>query len=257
MRKGIGCGRPYAWGWIAPALILISCACATAPEPKREAVVNFDSANYYFAQGKFEPAQRYYHKIIDEMPDSPFRIHALLGSADSYFMDGDFVSAAPLYSRFVELYPLDEQTPRAMFYIGMSYFKDVPKISRDQTNSQKACDMFAKFVEKYPVHFATTFAQEKIEFLDDRLAEKTFMVAEYYFNVKGYVSCIGRVEDLLEKYPKTRLRSEALLMKARSYAGEEAYEKARLSYLAVIAEFPGTKTAAKASAELRSFPKKR
>jgi outer membrane protein assembly factor BamD len=213
-------------------------------------VANFDNANLYFTQGKFDSSQRYYAKVNDEAPDSPYRAHALLGQADSYYLQGEFIVAAPLYARFVELYPLDQRTSNAFFYEGMSYFQDMVDVKKDQTSTQKALERFEKFIEKYPDHPASPFAKEKLALLTDRMAEKVFTIAKYYYDLTDYGSCIGRVDDLLKKYPDSRLKGEALMMKAKSYAGEEAYEKAKTVYLQIIAEHPGTDFSKQAETEL-------
>jgi outer membrane protein assembly factor BamD len=231
-------------------------ACVAPPtEQKREAYLNFDDANRYFAEGKFDVAQKYYQKVTDEAPDSPFRIHALLGQADSFFLQGEYIAAAPLYARFQELYPLDPRTSYAEFYQGMSYFRDVVAVKRDQSSTQKAYDLLVKFAEKYPEHPATQFAKEKTAFLKDRLSEKIYTIAKYYFDTASYGACIGRVEDLLEKFPDTRFKAEALLMKGKSLAAEEAFGKAELVFKDLIVLFPETPFATQATAELAQIKK--
>lgn len=223
---------------IAAAIVLAS-ACAS-DDINKKAVENFDDANRFFVKGKFEPAQTHYQRVLDEAPDSPYRLHALLGVADSYYLQDDLISAAPTYQRFVELYPEDERTPHALFYLGMTYFKDMMAVKRDQTNAKKALDTFGQFIEKFPAHFAVPFAKEKTIFLIDRLAEKAFIVAKFYCDTTAWGACIGRVDDLLAKYPDSRFKAQALLMKGKAFIAEEAFEKAKPALLRTAMEFPGS-----------------
>lgn len=232
--------------------ILGLSACAT-PDAQKIAAENFNDANAYFAKGKFDGAQKMYNKVMDEAPDSPYRIHALLGVADSYYMEEEFVSAAPMYERFAELYPLDDHTPHAVFYAGMSHWHDMVTVKRDQTATKNALDAFTSFAEKYPGHPAEAFAKEKVAILTDRLAEKIFLIAEYYYNTAGYISCIGRVDELLEQYPTTRFKAQALLLKAKSFAAEESFEKAMVIFLQVAFEAPGSDIAKEAEAEMKAI----
>ncbi|MBI3793749.1 MAG: outer membrane protein assembly factor BamD [Nitrospinae bacterium] len=244
--------------FLAIAALLTAGACSsTGADSKVEAFLNFNDANKYFAQGKYDAAQRYYQKIIDEAPDSPYRIHALLGQADSYYMEEEYISAAPLYARYVELYPLDDQTPHAVFYQAASYFRDIVPVLKDQSSAQKARDLFVKFVEKFPDHPAVPFSKEKIVFLNDRLAEKAFETARFYCYVNASISCIGRVDDLLEQFPDSRYKSEAMVMKGKAYLFEEAYDKALLTFKEVVFYFPGTPAAKDASSELKSLQSKK
>lgn len=227
---------------------LLLTACAT-DEHKRE-MEHFDDGNAFFAKERFEPSQKAHQRVLDESPDSPFRIHALLGSADAYYMDKEYIASAPVYARFVELYPQDELTPQALFYEGMSYFQDMVPMKKDQTNAGKALGVFKEFVRKYPTHFATPFALEKISRLNDRLMEKEYDIAFFYFNTTAYVSCIDRVDSLLETWPTTRFKADALLLKGKSYLAEQAYSKGKAVLNQLVADFPETPAGKEAAALL-------
>lgn len=236
----------------AAAACLLIGACAS-DEHKQE-MENFNDGNYFFAKEKFDPSQKSYQRLLDEAPDSPFRIHALLGSADAYYLQKEYIASAPIYARFVELYPQDDLTPQALFYEGMSYYQDMPALRRDQANAEKALGIFEEFVRKYPMHFATLFAVDKISALNGRLAEKEFDVARFYFNTAAYISCIGRVDRLLEKWPATRFKADALLLKGKSYLAEEAFDKGKTVLRQVAADFPGTGAGKEAAAILAANP---
>lgn len=235
---------------VSACLLITACA---SDERKRD-IEFFDDGNGYFTNEKFDPSQKAYQRLLDESPDSPFRVHALLGSADAYYLQGEYIASAPIYARFVELYPQDDLTAQALFYEGMSYYKDMVPLKKDQTNAGKALDIFVEFVRKYPMHFATPFALEKITLLNDRLAQKEFEVALFYFNTTGYISCIGRVDYLLEKWPDSRFKADALLLKGKSYRAEEAYDKGNAVLRQVAADFPATSAGIEAATILKANP---
>ncbi len=213
----------------------------------------FDKANMWFTKGRYQSSRDLYTKIIEEEPDSPFRIHVLLAEADTYFMGKEFDLSAPLYRRFRELYPLDPLTPRALFYEGMSYFWDIQEVGRDQTTAKEALEIFQSFSKKYPDHFAASFSKRKVVDIKDRLAEKIFMLAGFYYRIDEFGSSIGRVNELLKKYPDTRFRAEALLFKGRSYLAEEAFQKSRGIFMEIIKEHPDTDAAKNARTELANL----
>lgn len=227
---------------------LLITACAS-DEHKRD-MEFFDDGNAFFTKEKFDPSQKSYQRLLDESPDSPFRVHALLGSADAYYLEGEYIASAPIYARFVELYPQDDLTSQALFYEGMSYYKDMVPLKKDQTSAEKALNIFVEFVRKYPMHFATPFALDKITTLNDRLAEKEFEVALFYFNTTAYISCISRADQLLEKWPDSRFKADALLLKGKSYLAEEAYDKGKAVLRQVAADFPATNAGKEATALL-------
>ena len=231
---------------------LILSACATK-EKKMETLKSFNKANQFYAKGKFDPALKRYQSILDAEPDSPFRIHALLGVADSYFMQKEYYLAVPMYQRFIELYPLDDRTPHAAFYEGMSYYFDLFKIERDQTNAENGLKAFKKFAAEYPNHAAASFAKEKITELEERLAENVYLIAKFYYGIDAFGACIGRVDDLLMQYPGSRFIPGGLLLKGKSYAEEEAFNKAEKVFAYVSTEYPGTSEANSAKNELKKL----
>ena len=223
---------------IAAAVCLLMAACAS--DEHRLEIEHFDDGNFSFTKERFDASQKAYQRVLDEAPDSPFRIHALIGSADAYYMQKEYTASAPVYARFVELYPQDGLTPHALFYEAMSYYQDMVSLKKDQANAEKALKFFEEFVQKYPTHFAGPFALEKISSLNARLEEKEFDIAQFYFNTTAYLSCIGRVNYLLEKWPNTRFKGDALLLKGKSYLAEEAFDKGNAVLRQVAADFPGT-----------------
>lgn len=232
---------------------LVLSACAT-PEKRLETLKSFNKANLSYAKGKFEPAKKRYQNILDAEPDSPFRVHAMLGVADSYFMEKEYYLAVPMYQRFIELYPLDDRTPHAAFYEGMAYYLDIFKMERDQTNTENASKAFKKFIAAYPNHAAVPFAKEKIIELEERLAESMYLIAKFYYGVDAFAACIGRVDDLLLEHPGSRFVPAALLLKGMSYAEEESFKKAREIFAYVSSEYPGTPEGNSAKNELKKLP---
>lgn len=230
----------------------ILSGCATT-DKQILANESFDEANYYFAKGKYEFAQKKYQEILDEFPDSPLRLHALLGSADSYYMQGDFYLAAPVYKRFQELYPLDERTPHALFYEGMSYYRDIKDIPRDQSATEETIEAFTNFVMKYPGHPAHGFAKEKLGSLEELLAQKQMYIIEFYFRIDAFGSCIRRVDEFVAIFPSSKLVPRALLLKGKSYQNEEAFAKAKKVFEDLVASYGDTDSALEAKTELKKM----
>lgn len=238
---------------LATLLTLLFAAGCTSLDKKMEIKIAFKEANEYYTKGKFDASEKRYQKVLDEAPDSPYRIHALLGVADSYYMEKEYELASAMYQRFVELYPLDPKTPHAMFYEGMSYFQDMLKVKRDQSNTETAMEAYGRFIKRYAEHPATPYAIEKTAFLNDRLAEKIFITAEFFYQTDAFIACIGRVDELLEKYPETRFKPKALLLKGKAYLAEEAFAKSVKVFLQITKEFPDTPEGRKALLELQQY----
>ena len=236
----------------AAVAALALAGCATPTEEKKARTL-FNDANYYFAKGKFEFSQKQYQTILDEFPDTPFRVNALLGSADAYYMLGEFYLSAPLYEQYQELYPLHDKIVHARLYEAMSYYRDIMEVERDQTNTTKALEAFSFFAIKYPDHPATPFAKEQIVSMDDILAQKQIQAIEFYYGINSFVSCITRADLFVEMYPETKYVPYAIMLKGKSYLEEEAFKKAEKTFREVVEKFPGTPEAAEAKNELEKL----
>jgi len=203
-----------------------------------------NDANEAFTNDKFELSRKYYEKILNEYPDSPFTAHALLGQADSYYMNKEFFLAEPTYASFIEIYPMDALTPRATFYRAMSYYQDVKTIKRDHTFTDNAKSAFEEFSAKYPKNPAREFADNKVMELTDLLAQKEIDIINFYFNTDAFNACIGRVDSFVSNYPDTKYVQEALLLKARSFMEEEAFDKAKNLFEIIMGKYPKSKESA-------------
>ncbi len=244
--------------FILPLIMLAACSTTEGTKETKATkamLTTFNNANYYFAKGKYEPAKKEYQKILDEFPDSLFRIHALLGVADSYYMMKEYYLAVPMYRRFRELYPLDQKTGHAFFYEGMGYYRDIVDVEKDQSSTRKSLEVFTAFLNKNPNHTATDFVKEKIAILSGRIEEKILTIAEFYYRIDAFGSCIGRVDDLLLEYPDTHLKPSALLLKGNAYFEEEAFLKAKAAFAQVVEEFPDTEEGREAAVRLRNLAK--
>jgi len=236
---------------ILSAIITVCLAggCATHGIQNRELEL-INDGNYQFSKGKYDLSRRRYQAILDSFPDSQFRIHALIGAADSYYMQGDYYLAEPAYQKFSELYPLSPETPRADFYLALSYFHETLKVPQDHTNTESADDAFRKFIAKYPDHPAVPTAEEKIRHLDDLLAKKELYIIEFYFRTDHFMSSIRRIDEFIANHPDTPYVPKALLIKGRSYMEEEAFEKARKTFEELVKKYGDSEAAKQAKQEL-------
>ena len=237
------------------ALVVLGIVLSGCASTDKEILANvsFDEANRYYAKGKFEFSQKKYQEILDEFPDSPLRLHAMLGSADSYYMQGEYFLAAPVYKRFQELYPLDERTPHALFYEGMSYYRDIKDVPRDQSITEETIEAFTNFVIKYPDHPARDFAKDKLNSLEDILAQKQLFIIEFYYRIDAFGSCIGRVDDFVAMFPGTKYVPRALLLKGKSLQNEEAFGKAKKVFEELVSRYGDTEAATEAKIELKKM----
>ncbi len=229
--------------------VFLAGGCATHGIQNRELEL-INDANYQFSKGKYDLARKRYQALLNSFPDSQFRLNALIGAADSYYMQKEYYLAEPAYQKFSELYPLSPETPRANFYLAMSYFHETLKVPQDHTNTKNADDAFRKFIAKHPDHPAVPTAEEKIRHLDDLLERKVLYIIEFYFRTDHFISTIRRVDEFMANHPFSRYVPRALLLKGESYMEEEAFKKAKKTFEDLVGIYGDSEAAKEARQKL-------
>ena len=99
----------------------------------------------------------------------------------------------------------------------MSYYQQIPDMSRDQENAAKALDLFQQIVTKYPTSEYTDDSKYKIQVTRDQLAGKEMSTGRFYLNRRNYIAAINRFREVLAKYQTTRHAEEALERLTEAY----------------------------------------
>ena len=83
--------------------------------------------------------------------------------AFSSYSRGNYTDAINAARRFISLNPNHEDAPYAQYIIGLSYFKQMPDVTRDQAPTRKAADAFRTLLDKYPnSEYASDVQQEVV-----------------------------------------------------------------------------------------------
>lgn len=97
-----------------------------------------------FNEGKYEPAQKLFEKIMLSYPNDEYAPLAYFYNADSFFWLQKWDDAANAYQNFYVSFPKHERVPNAMFQKAVCLFR---KGSYDE-----AVTDFKAFLKKYPNH---------------------------------------------------------------------------------------------------------
>lgn len=143
----------------------------------------------------------------------------LLMEAAAQYQGGDYDDAVESGERYYKLYPDSPDAPYALYLQAMSYYSQVPDISRDQAQAGKAMDLFNTIVTKYPSSEYANDSKYKLQVTRDQLAGKEMSVGRFYLARKNYTAAINRFREVLGKYQTTRHTEEALMRLTEAYLG--------------------------------------
>ena len=136
----------------------------------QEASANADPALLYtegvilYQDGDYNEAIDKFKKVMEDYPLSPSATDAQLLLADTYYVSAQYSDAASYYASFIALHPGHPKASYALFQKGMSYFRDVLSIDRDQTTTEKALLAFNDMHHDYPASVYADKAGEMIVF---------------------------------------------------------------------------------------------
>ncbi len=203
----------------------------------------YHNLNYELAESSFK-------RLMEEFPLSPYALDAELMLADTYYRVERYEDASSYYTNFVTLHPSHPKAPYALFQKGMSHFKDVLSVDRDQTATRKALFAFEDLVRYYPESPYAEKAKELIRFLRRRLAEREFYVGRFYFKGKNYKGALYRFREILEHYPDVGLTDKTLYYIGESYTRLGEKNLAEEVFSTLIKEFPDSPFAESAKGRL-------
>ena len=184
----------------------------TEPADKvyNEALANIDAGDYGEATKKFK-------KVDRQHPYSDLAKKSQVMTTYLAYRSGNFPEAISSGKRFASLYPSDAEAPYALYLVGMSYFRQIRDITRDQDSARRTIRAMNDVVQRYPESQYTEDAKRKMRIAKDQLAGQEMLVGRYYQERREYLAAVNRFRTVVEKYPDTRHVEEALARLTETY----------------------------------------
>ncbi|MCI0467018.1 MAG: outer membrane protein assembly factor BamD [Beijerinckiaceae bacterium] len=175
-----------------------------------QALARLQSKDYGGAAKKFEEIEKQY-------PYSQWQRKAVLMITFAQYQNGSYEDAIASAKRYIGRFPNAPDVDYAYYLQAMSYYNQIPDISRDQDRAAKAAEIFNQIIEKYPKSEYAADARYKLQVARDQLAGKEMLVGRYYLNEHNYVAAVSRFREVLFKYQSTRHAEEALMRLTEAY----------------------------------------
>ncbi|HEX4765730.1 MAG TPA: outer membrane protein assembly factor BamD [Lichenihabitans sp.] len=183
-------------------------------------------------------AAKKFGELDKQYPFTEWSRKGLMMTTFAQYQGGDYDAAIASAKRYYGLYPQTPDAPYALYLMGMSYYNQIPDISRDQDESAKALEVFGQIVAKYPTSEYADDAKFKIQVTRDQLAGKEMSVGRFYLTRKNYVAAINRFREVLSKYQTTRHAEEALERLTEAYMGLGITNEAQTAAAVLGHNFP-------------------
>jgi outer membrane protein assembly factor BamD len=217
----------------------------TADEIYNQAIARLNKKDYAGAAKKFADLDKQY-------PYSQWQRKGLLMTTFAQYQNGNYDDAIGSAQRYIGLYPNSQDLPYIYYLAAMSYYNQIPEISRDQDRAEKAATYFSHITEKYPNSEYAEDARYKLQVTRDQLAGKEMLVGRYYLNKHNYAAAINRFRVVLAKYQSTRHAEEALMRLTEAYLALGIPGEAQTAAAVLGHNFPDSEWYKDAHARLQS-----
>lgn len=166
----------------------------------------------------YEGAGKKFNELEKDYPTNPaWQQKSLVMRTFAEYQAGKYDDAIGTANRYIGLYPKSSDAPYVYYLAGMSYYNQIPEVTRDQERSEKAIAIFAQLIERFPKSEYVTDAKFKIQVAKDQLAGREMHVGRYYLEKNNFPAAINRFREVLGKYQSTRHTEEALYRLVEAY----------------------------------------
>ncbi len=211
----------------------LALAAQTEPADQlyNQGLANLEGGRLGEATKKFEAIDRQY-------PYSEWARKALVMRAFAAYRNGDYESSVSSSRRYLATYPGTSEAPYAQYIMGLSYFRQIPDVTRDQRDTARAVGAMQEVVDRYPDSEYAEDARAKVRVARDQLAGKEMQVGRYYLERREYLASINRFKTVVDQYPNTRHVEEALSRLTEAYYAMGLAQEAQASASVLGQNFP-------------------
>lgn len=225
--------------------LLFVAGCSTSETSSSDFVDEIQPADVLYNQaladldsGDLKNAKKQLIEIDKQHPYSEYSRRSLVLQTFIHYRRKEYEDAINTGRRYVSLYPGDDEAAYAQYLVGMSYFRQMPDVSRDQSISARGFNAFNQVVERYPESEYVEDSKTKMRILRDQLAGKEMLTGRYYLERREYLAAINRFRSVAEKYQTTRHIEEALARLTESYLALGIVDEARTATAVLGHNFP-------------------
>lgn len=203
--------KKYSLEILLFSVVLLIQSVAFGAQDSEESQIAFKHAVELQKAARYEEALLEFQEIERLFPYSNYAKRSKLIIADIHFDMLNYVQAQFQYQHFYDLYPSDKRSDYALYRVGESLYKQMPKtVDRDLSLTGNILKIWRGVVARFPKSKYTKLVLERQRELITKLAKKELYIAEYYKKKKRYISAHRRYKGLFKQFPDFKKNKEAL-----------------------------------------------
>lgn len=216
-------GRRMIRNALLLAIALPVAGCSLFEDKKEELAPDEPADKLYnegltgLNSGDYDAAKKKFAEVDRQHPYTDWGRKSVLMTTYVSYRDGKYQEAITSGNRYVQLHPTSPDAAYAQYLVGMSYYNQVPDVSRDQERTTRAIAAFDELVRRWPTSEYAEPAKRRASIARDQLAGKEMQVGRFYLARKDYTGAINRFRVVVSQYQQTRHIEEALHRLVEAY----------------------------------------
>lgn len=199
-------------------LCLASCASGDIEIADMPADDLYNLAWEDLEKTKYARAAAEFEKVEVDHPYSQWAVKAKLMGAYAHYKNEKYDDAILALDRFIKYHPGNKDAAYAYYLKGICYYDQISSADKDQSDTQKAEEVFTRLIALYPDSKYAEDARQKIKLTEDYKAGQEMNIGRYYLKQNNYLSALNRFNIVLENYQTTVQIEEALYRQVEIYA---------------------------------------
>lgn len=218
-------------------LLVAACASTKTTQPKTAEDYLLEGERL-LDNGQYQEAITSWEKVREAFYSPELNLLAELKIAEAHFLAKEYVEAAAAYEDFLKQHPEHPRTAEVLFQLGMSFYKQILSIDRDQTATHNALVTFETLVKRFPDDPKKDEARAFAEHCRNRLAEHEFYVGHFYQRTGKYQPAINRLQAIPARYPDFADLDQVYFYLGQAYMKNGERQQAIAAFNSLLREFP-------------------
>ena len=205
-------------------ILAVATLLTTATGCASTGTMRFDSAEEAFnrglalyERGRYERAAEAFQRALEFSRAGEWADDAQLYLARAYAGNKEYILAASEFSRFSEIYRNDPRREQAEYERALAYYEMSPGYELDQSNTERAVQQFANFMERFPNSALVPQAEARVTELREKMAHKQYETAKLYERRGLWEAAALSYEEVFDAYPDTEWADDALVGAMAAY----------------------------------------
>jgi outer membrane protein assembly factor BamD len=237
---------------VLSSLFLSGCANKTPKDPYKnlEARLIYNSGLKNLKKYRYEEAVKDFDGLESHYPFGEYTDKSQLASIYAHYKQSEHAEALAKAERFIRMHPRHEHVVYAYYMKGVIHFAEsvgfvaryfpMERSERDSKAAEEAFDAFNVLIERFPNSCYVPEAKKRLVYLYTVLSENELHAARYYLKRKAYIAAANRSSTILERYPRSYVREEALCIQIKAYRKLGLFCLANDSLAVLRANYPNS-----------------